>query len=144
MADKKVSELAEATSAAQADVFLLVQGGVSKKISKLNLFSTLDVAGKCLSRKTHETLVASGVVSTTVHTTFINVGAGIYDMSLAAGEEGMIKTVACSGNAGTITLTVPAGLGFTTVGVTGVGSTITMHFVNGAWTIIGSHNVVIS
>jgi len=144
MADKKLSELVETTSASAADVFLIVQSGTSKKITKASLFSTLDVAGKCLAQKTHETLVAAGSVSTTLHTTFISVGVGSFTFTLAASEEGMTKTIACSGTAGTIAVTVLNGLGFGSVALTAVGSTITLRFVNGDWIIVGSHNVVIS
>ena len=149
MADKKVSELVEATSAALADVFLIVQGGLSKKISKTNLFKDLEslsVTGQVSQWKTHETLMNSGAVSVTSHTTFLNNGSvgSTLAFTLAAGTEGMTKVIACASNVGTITLTVTAGLGFTTVTFPTSGSALTLHYINGVWVIVGSNNVVIA
>lgn len=148
MADKKVSELVEATSAALVDVFLIVQGGLSKKISKTNLFKDLEslsVVGQVSQWKTHETLLNSGAVSVTSHTTFLNNGSvgSALAFTLAAGSEGMTKVIACAGNVGTISLDVTAGLGFTTVTFNDTGSSLALHFVNGVWVIVGSNNVSI-
>jgi hypothetical protein len=46
MADVKISEMTEATSVADADLFTIVQGGVNKKVTKANLgiAATMEVA----------------------------------------------------------------------------------------------------
>lgn len=150
MADKKVSELVEATSAALADVFLVVQSGTSKRITKANLFKlfeTADVVGQILSRKTHETLSASSAISATLHHTFIDNSLGnTLAFTLAAGVEGMTKTVALKANAGAevIVVTVTDGLGFTTFSLTNVGDSVTLHFVNGTWVVVGKHGAIIA
>ena len=148
MADKKVSELLEATSAGVADVFLIVTGGLSKRITKTNLFKlmeSLDVVGLTTIWKTHETLSNSGAVSTSVHTTFLNNGnTGVVTFSLGAAAGGTTKIITCTGNLGIINLSIVGGLGVSAVTFAGVGSSITLHFVNGSWVVIGSHNVTIS
>jgi hypothetical protein len=148
MADKKVTELVEATSAQAADVFLLVQGGVSKRITKTNLFGVLDslnITGKSLINKTHETLSSPGSLSTTIHTSFLrNSGVGSITATLQNAEEGMTKTIACVENNGTLIVTTTYGLGFGSVSFLGVGSSITLHFIDGLWVIVGNHNVTVS
>lgn len=149
MADNKVSQLVEATSAAVADVFLIIQNGVSKRITKANLFKSLeslDVVGQVLDKKTFETLTNNGVVSTSLHTTFLNNSgvASTLAMTLAAGVEGMTKVISCVGNVGTITVTVTNGLGFTTITLPAAVSAVTLHYVNAKWVVTGSNNVTIA
>ena len=149
MADNRVSQLNEATSAGTADVFLIVQGGASKRITKANIFKSLeslDVVGQVLDKKTFESLSNSGAISTTLHTTFLsnNAAMSTLAMTLAAGVSGMTKVISCSANLGTITLTVTNGSGFSTITFSAAVSAVTLHYVNAHWVVIGSNNVVIA
>lgn len=148
MADQKLSQLVEATSVGLTDVFLVVQGGVSKKVTKTNLFAnleTLNVVGKVQSWKTFETLTNSGIVSTDLHVSFINNStvSSTLAMTLAAGVEGMTKILACQTNLGTIGVTVTGGLGFTTITLV-THATITLHYVNGLWVVVSNNGATLA
>lgn len=134
MADRKVSELVEATSAAIADVFLMVQGGVSKRIAKANLF-----------KNTIETLTTVTIVDPTIDTTVIDNTAGnTLSLTLAAGTEGMMKTIILKANTGIITLTASNSVGFASIGFVAAGDTVTLHYAGSVWSIVGKNGVIIA
>ena len=85
-ADTKVSALAENTTVADADLLYIVDGGVSKKITVLNLFDTIDTSAELLTILTNETGTGALVFGTApTFTTSITI-TGADANPAAAGE----------------------------------------------------------
>ena len=68
-ADTKVSALAENTTVADADLLYIVDGGVSKKITVVNLFDTIDTSLELLTILTNET--GTGALVFAISPTFV-------------------------------------------------------------------------
>lgn len=148
MADQKTSQLVEATSVADADLFLLVQNGVSKRLPKSTLFDSvggLNVSGKSTTWKTHETVTSTVALSVVSHTSFLNNSTGsVISPTLGAGAEGFTKILVCKNAVSNISISVPTGVGFTLLTFTAVGQSVALHYIDSSWVILSNNGATAS
>ena len=144
MADFKISELTAANTIAALDYFVVVQSGNTKKISSQVLFSNIPTNPTC--KETIE-IISSGVVSNSLRTTVINsIASSDINFSLAAGIDGTEKEILVSGISATHTATVsvPAGIGFTSILFSSIGQTVTLKFISSSWYIMSIKGATIA
>lgn len=130
MADKRISEFVAATAAAAADLFVLVQGGVNKKITLANLFANINTPVFINPLKTNQDTVVAGMtdgdllhVDASADSIGIgtNVPAQKLDVNGSLGTNGIEvrKSVNIQSAAGAVSLTTRATLLDTTSSFTG-------------------------
>lgn len=140
MADTKVSALTAATSLNAADYLMLVQSGTSLKISIDNL--ALLMPTRVIINEASESLTTGAIATNKLYT---KITANTSSFTLAAGTHGMMKEIVCDTvTAGTATITVTSGYGFSTLVFDEVGESIKLKNINGNWFIVGNNNVLIN
>lgn len=140
--DKKISELTGATSVSVADVFPIVQGSNTNKVSVQTLFTNPKIFGVPIPQDTPET-ITSGVISVAKTNTILNPsGANAFSLAVPA-TPNIDKFMVMTGT-GTATVTVESGIGFTTISFVAVGQSALLRLISGSWAVIGLHGATLS
>lgn len=141
MADKKISDLTEATSltADGSDLLVLVQGGTTKKVKSKTLLQGDPVS---------ESIVANGAFSTTkLYTKFTSTTSTGVTYTLAAGLHGQRKNIVCSSYvSGTAVCTVTSGAMATlTWPASSAAAKAAVELINidAVWYIVGNNGVTV-
>lgn len=158
MADKKISELQAATSAASADLLHIIQGGTNKKLTVANLFGDIDtnvkLDGYLALKGTAQDAVYSGtnvVLETSSAVSNLTSGAtGTSDSTygLADGnEQGQIKVLVFKTDGTDDAVVTPTNLlGGTTITFADAGDTATLMWntAAAAWVVLATNGAVVA
>jgi hypothetical protein len=140
MADKKVSELTVATSVGAADVLPLVQNGTTKKVTSDVLFNNVPGNLKYvgfLAQGAIPQVVTSGAINVTANISHLSNATGSdANVTLAAGTEGMEKTLVATSLATNAVIVTLTGEGFTTLTFNSTGDTAKLLFTTSKWFVL--------
>lgn len=139
MADKKISQLSPALSAASADLLVLAQGGDNKKLTVKNLFGNINTPIGIT--QTPETITGGAVGLTTAITTVTTITEA--NLTLDNGYHGQMKTIVMTDWNGNATLIPDAPGGYEKIIFNSVGDTVTLIFLNSAWFVYAARGVQI-
>jgi hypothetical protein len=158
MADKKISELQAATSAASADLLHIIQGGTNKKLTVANLFSDIDtnvrLDGTFALKGAPQDAVYSGtnvVLETSSSVSNLTSGStGSGDSTYGLGDatvEGQIKILVFKTDGGDDAVVTPSSLlGGTTITFADAGDTATLMWNSSAasWVVLAVNGAVVA
>lgn len=139
MSDSKLSALTAATIARSQDLLYLVQSGASKSATVATLFSGMaNVSfGSNVRVTSQETVIAPGAISPVIPVTQLQAISSGGTVTLAAGNNGQIKTIAMTANAaGNYTLSANMA-GNATVVFSKIGHTASLMFLANLWYVTG-------
>lgn len=144
MADSKVTAMTPASEIASGDWLYLVKPTTSPydhKLSIANLFGGIPVPvileDKLVMGGTPQSLSAGGAISLTTSVTKIASPDNSGTLTIAAGQEGQVKVIIMTANAGSHTLTINANIGHTSIAFSQPGHTATLMYMGTKWYFIG-------
>ena len=148
MTDKAISALASVSVPSGTDVLPIVNGGATKKVDLTTLFTkipgNISYSGVRMYSTAPETIGTAGAVSVDSEYSFLsNVSASPFSVTLANGQHGQIKKLACIAADQTVTLTATQSA-FTSIVFNSIGDTVTLEYISNKWYIMGSNGVVIN
>ena len=149
MADKKITALDNlGTSLAVEDLFHIVDDPsntpINKKVTAKDVFNNIPTFIGLTS--TSEALTStSTAINTTSAISEVDQSGGATALSMAAGTNGMIKTIIAVGTGGNSITITPSNLrGYSTIVLNAEGETVTCLFKNSKWNVIANQGATIA
>jgi hypothetical protein len=132
MADKKISQLATASTVNTGDVFPLVQAGSTLQCSIATLLANLPSLPTVV--QTPES-PSSGALSLSIETSLVTSATGVTNYTLAAGTNGQAKMIAAQtmGGSASVVVTITSGTNIATVTFNAAGQSASLKNIGGYW-----------
>lgn len=145
MADKKISGLVETTSVSMTDVFPIVQGTTTKKITIGTLFGNIPgdiVYSGAVTYALAPEVVSSGAISTTIPISFlVNQTGDNVTLTLNGGDLNLEKTLIATDLTTNPVIVTLNGAGFTSLTFNATNATAKIIYTNDTWYILSLNNV---
>ena len=139
MAQQKVSELTQVTSANANDLIYIVHNSQSYSITAQNLFGNIGnpgLQGTVTFPDQPTTMTSPGYINLNTVVSYLNVQGTTNSININPGKQGQVITVITTASAGG-KWSLGIANGTATVNFTRVGDTATMMYTSNAWYMIG-------